>query len=267
MEKRMSKVSTLWSYLQVSLSLGADPYSRWQLALMLPRLELMRALRRPDRKQWQVKVKLGDRIIPLFLRTNDIFILKEIWRDNPYCPQWLRELSLSKVLDLGAHIGLATLRFKLCFPHATIHCYEPDVENFRLLSLNTQTYKDVILHPEAVGSTSGETVFYIHPDQHSSSSLHKPSAPGQAIEIPCIVRSLDDILTDIGRVDLIKFDIEGAEKEVFASSQLVHEIPYLVGEIKASDRELQEFLILFPYHKVEIINIASKMHFIHLQKR
>lgn len=34
------------------------------------------------------------------------------------------------IIDLGAHIGFATLCFKAQFPDTEVHCYEPDPENF-----------------------------------------------------------------------------------------------------------------------------------------
>lgn len=262
----MSKVKTSLDYIRLGLSLGADRRSRWQLALMLARLKLMQALDRLDERIWRVHLKFGKRAIPFFLRTSDIFILKEVWGDNVYCPEGLRASSISCILDLGAHIGLASLRFKLDFPNATIHAYEPDPENYRLLCLNTERFEDVVLHAEAVGSRSGETVFYVRPQRHSASSLLKPPDAEQVIEVQCTVRSLDDILESIGGANLIKFDIEGIEREVFAASQRVHEVFYLVGEVKANREELEALLKLFPYHKAVVKSISRKMHLIYLRR-
>lgn len=262
----MSKVRTLLDYMRFGFSLGADRRSCLSLALMLPRLKLMDALRRLDKRIWHINVRLGEKVIPLRLRTQDIFILKEIFGDDVYCPQWLCASPISRVLDLGAHIGLATLRFKLCFPQATIHAYEPDPENYWLLCLNTKMFEDVVPHAEAVGSISGETIFYVRPQRHSGSSLLKPSGAEKVIEVRCTVRSLDDILEGTDGADLIKFDIEGVEREVFAASRRIHEVPYLVGEIKATREELSKFLTLFPHHSAAVRDITSKMHFIYLQR-
>jgi FkbM family methyltransferase len=262
----MGKVRTLWDYIKLGFNLGADRKSRWRLALMLPHLKLMRALNLLDERIWQVRLKFGEGAIPLLLRTSDIFILKEVWGEDVYCPKWLRDSPISSILDLGAHIGLTTLRFKLCFPNTTIHAYEPDPENYQILCLNTEMFKDIVAHAEAVGSVSGEAIFYVRPQRHTASSLVKPSDAKQVIEVQCTVRSLDDILEHIGGADLIKFDIEGVEREVFAASRRVHEVPYLVGEIKGKQEDIEQILALFSNHKAEVRSATPKIHYIYLRR-
>jgi len=43
---------------------------------------------------------------------------------------------------------------------------------------------------------------------------------------------LDDILTDVGGVDLVKFDVERVEYEVFSAARHVCDVRVVVGEIK-----------------------------------
>jgi hypothetical protein len=81
------------------------------------------------------------------------------------------------------------------------------------------------------------------------------------------VKSLDRILADIDSpVDLVKFDIEGNEYDVFSHSQLVHGVSYIIGEIKASQESLKHFLSLFPHHKSFVNHLTSKMHIIFLKR-
>ena len=130
-----------------------------------------------------------------------------------------------------------------------------------------QSFNGVVLHQEAVGVASGEGVFYTNPQRRSASSLVKPKDTRGVVEVRCQVRSLDDILNDIGGADLVKFDIEGMEYEVFSHSSLVHEVHYLVGEMKASEEELKRFLALFPHHEAQVRSGTAKMQVVYLRKR
>lgn len=263
----MGKLRTLWNYIKFGFQWGTDWRSRWLLASMLPRYKLQCALGINDEKVRSVNIRLAKQRVPLHFRAQDIFVLHEILTEDPYCPDWICESQPMRIVDLGSHIGMATIQFKAHFPNSLIHCYEPDPDNFRLLKLNTQSLDGIVLHQEAVGAITGEGIFYVQPRRHSASSLIAPSSVRDAIALRCCVRSLDDILTDIGEADLIKFDIEGAEEEVFAHSRLVHDVKFIVGEIKANEEGIKRFLLLFPFHKAKVKSITSKMHFVYLEKQ
>ncbi len=264
----MSKVVTLLRYMRFGLKIGADRRSQWLLATMLPRFKLAHALGLPTEQVWHVSLRMKQVVVRDFhFRTQDICIMHEIFTENPYCPDWLRSEPIAKIIDLGAHIGLATLQFKIHFPNAIIYCYEPNPYNFQLLTLNMRTFNNVVLCQEAVGSASGEGIFYINPQRHSASSLIKPKDAGDILEVRCRVRSLDDILENAGGTDLIKFDIEGMEYEVFSHSRLVHEVHYLTGEMKTSKEELKQFLALFPHHEAQVRDVTAKMKVVYLRRR
>jgi FkbM family methyltransferase len=263
----VSKLGTLWRYARLGRSVGADEWSRWVLATMLPRFKLMRALGFRDEHVCQVSLQLANRSVPFSFRSQDIFILYEIFAGNPYCPDWLEHMSPKVIADLGAHIGLATLQFKARFPEALVHCYEPDPDNFRLLTRNMQSFSSVVLHREAVGAVSGESVFHTQPERRSASSLLTPQERAGTIEVGCVVRSLDDILSELGGADLVKFDIEGMEQEVFAASRLVHKVRFVVGEMKANDDEVKRFLALFTHHQTHVNRLTAKMHLVYLWRR
>ena len=56
------------------------------------------------------------------------------------------------IIDCGANIGLSVIYLKQLFPTATILAFEPDNQNFSLLSRNVSSFKfdDVQLKNEAV---------------------------------------------------------------------------------------------------------------------
>ncbi len=267
MVELIGKMNTLWRYAKVGWERGADWRSKCLLATMLPRFKLARALGINSERIYCATLRWRGYFLPFYFRAQDIFIMYEILAGNPYIPAWLDQSPPNHIVDLGAHIGLATLSFKAHFPGAFIHCYEPDPDNFQLLKLNTAGLPGVFLHPEAVGARSGEAVLYVNHQRHSASSL-KPERKGEAMtEVRCVVKALDEILAMIGSVDIIKFDIEGLEYEVFASSRLAQSVKCIVGEMKAEFADLERFLALFPGHDARWVSVAQKMYLIYLWRR
>ncbi|HWB52519.1 MAG TPA: FkbM family methyltransferase [Stellaceae bacterium] len=131
----------------------------------------------------------------------------------------LRELSVpldqppARILDLGAYAGYAAVYLATLYPDAEIVCVEPSPANFRLLTLNTSAYPRIRRINAAVWSrtaTLSVTGFELG-DWGTHFAAGSDAGGTQAW-------SVDDILRIAGwdRADLIKCDIEGAEREVFA---------------------------------------------------
>ena len=260
----MSKFNTGLKYVSMGLGLGADVYSKWVLASMLPRLRLHKALGLSTSNVYTATVQLEELARTLYFREQDIFTFREVLFGEGYLRPDLRKKPLRCIVDLGAHVGLAATRFAAAFPQARVHCYEPDPENFRLLQLNTQDVPNISVHHEAVGIASGKANFYINSERHTASSL-KPNQSEACKIAVCNVKPLDAIIEEVGgAVDLIKFDIEDLEYQVFSQSQLVHHVNRLVGEIKAPLTEIDRFLSLFPSHTPETRQAAKHMYYIYL---
>lgn len=258
----VSKIRTLWRYTLAAWTLGDSLVSRWVLATLLPRLKFHLL---DEEKVYEVWIRIGSVRRTLYLRPCDIFVVYEVLWSNPYIlPEMLRKPPRC-ILDLGAHIGLATLRFKATFPEAIIHCYEPDPENFRLLERNTKGLPGVVLHQDAVGPEDTTATLYVLPGRHSASSLRRPPEEMVFREVLCKVSTLDSILANLGLpVDLLKFDIEGIEYEVFSSSRRVQEVPWIVGELKGETGQIKRFVRLFPHHCARLIWLTQKMALVYL---
>ena len=260
----MSKLTTLCRYARFGLRAGSDLRSKLVLATALPRLKLSRAFGLKEGGVCNAEVTIGPLKRRIYFRQQDIFILYEVFGRGYVLPNMLEDPP-RVILDLGAHIGLATLQFIAYFPKAFVHCYEPEPENFELLRLNTSDLPQVSIHQEAVGAESGKAELYVDPLRRAGSSL-KPRK-GARIAIVCPVRSLDEILADIGEVDMIKFDIEGIEWDVFSRSMRVHTVGHIVGEIKAPYEKARRFLGLFPNHEGYLLPLADRMFLVYLRKR
>jgi FkbM family methyltransferase len=137
----------------------------------------------------------------------------------------LKELSVplarspARVLDLGAYVGYAAVYLAHLFPDAEIVCVEPSPANFNVLTLNTAAYPRIRRLNGAVWSTS--TRLTVNGYELGDWGTHfSAGSPGGA-EPQTQAWSVDDILRFAGwdRADLIKCDIEGAEREVFADRE------------------------------------------------
>jgi FkbM family methyltransferase len=113
---------------------------------------------------------------------------------------------------MGANIGVATLYFKFLYPKARITSYEPDSKTFELLQKNIigENLPSVIAINKAIGEANGNVFFWT--DVKTPGSLINGRRKNGSKKI--LVQSID-ILDEInGKIDLLKMDIEGAEKLV-----------------------------------------------------
>jgi FkbM family methyltransferase len=128
-----------------------------------------------------------------------------------------------RILDIGAHIGLATLYFKKLFPLAVIDCYEanPGVIQFLEENIFVNSLRDVTVHQLAV--SSGSLTFDVHrdtsPDLWWSTASSLPGGwtgtqTTKKLTVPAV--PLRDILRQ--RFDIVKIDVEGAEQEILHSA-------------------------------------------------
>ncbi len=142
------------------------------------------------------------------------FLLQEIFVESTYFFETTSARPV--IIDAGANIGMATLYFKKLYPEARIVCFEPDPENFALLTRNVEGngLTGVELHQAAVSDDEEPLVFFT---SHNASPLRNstirervPSA--HEIRVPAV--RLSGFIKSA--VDLLKLDVEGAEGRVLA---------------------------------------------------
>jgi FkbM family methyltransferase len=127
------------------------------------------------------------------------------------------------IIDAGANVGLASVFFAEKFPNAKILAIEPVESNFNQLCKNVKDYPNVTCIKKALWTTTG-TIQLFDPGMGEWSVRADPETkPGDA-PLPQIGSAecvtVSELMSQYGltRIDLLKVDIEGAEKEVFAAS-------------------------------------------------
>lgn len=125
----------------------------------------------------------------------------------------------ANIIDCGSHIGMSVLYFKYKYPDSKITAFEPDPDNFELLSKNIKenNIKNVTLINAAVSDKAGKSALYGNLDKNNWSwgnTIIKDAYLNYSDPKKCVVKTikLSDYIGD--RVDLIKLDIEGMEYKV-----------------------------------------------------
>ena len=124
------------------------------------------------------------------------------------------------VFDVGAAIGEYTVHFLRAFPNAVVYCFEPLPESFAKLVKRTVPYAGrVRLFPYGLHDHEGQLTLYVPPHPDGSSFFDKKG--GSSKKITVRVRRLDDVVREegISRIDFMKVDVEGTEKEVLAGGK------------------------------------------------
>jgi FkbM family methyltransferase len=158
----------------------------------------------------------------------DIVALREVFVDGEY--DLYVENKPQIILDLGAHVGDTALFYHDMYPDAKIYAIEAMPNTFEKLKKNVQGIVNIIPLNAAVTAKTGQVSFF----QNASSlgnSIHQRESGGEEFVVPSF--SLTDLLESINqdRVDILKFDIEGSEADLFAEIDTGSFAENYIGEI------------------------------------
>lgn len=113
------------------------------------------------------------------------------------------------VLDIGANIGFyAELLSGLVGEKGKVHCFEPDITNFKHLKNSCGSYSNIHLNNVAVADKAQTLKIYTSKELNVDHRTYKPDSYDQEIDIRAI--ALDDYMQG-HPVNFIKMDIQGFE--------------------------------------------------------
>lgn len=157
------------------------------------------------------------------LGTSDINVFVDIFRWGEYA--WEFAESPQVIVDVGAYTGLSTAYFAMRYPAAKIIAIEPDETSFELLLRNTAGFPNVQAVQAALWVESGSVSLSDPGYGHWGLQLAESVGPGMEAAgrlRGTSVRALtmNDVLRDyqLDKIDLLKVDIEGSEKELFSAA-------------------------------------------------
>lgn len=140
------------------------------------------------------------------------------------------------IVDAGAYIGDTSAYFLSKFESARVVSLEPDIRNYKIAKRNLNPYEDRVkllnkglYSEEAMMGISGEG---------TGVSL---SEEGSDVECLSMKELMSELSTN--RVDLLKMDIEGAEKDIFSSKNLewINKVHNLIVEVH--DKNFEKDLV------------------------
>ncbi|HMK20150.1 MAG TPA: FkbM family methyltransferase [Chitinophagaceae bacterium] len=165
-------------------------------------------------------------------------------RNNPFDFATLEEVILkeeynlsvnfnpSTIIDGGANIGLTSVFFANKYPKAEIVAVEPEEGNFEMLRRNTKKYENVRLIRAGIWSHSAILSVVDEGKGNNSFTVSEILSPKPG-SINAI--SIYDIMQQRNweTIDILKLDIEGAEKNVFESDyeQWLPKVKVLIVEL------------------------------------
>jgi FkbM family methyltransferase len=170
---------------------------------------------------------------PIYLRDNfsDKAIFLQVFVERQYVPINFDFPKIETILDGGANIGLASIFFTTMFPDAEILAVEPNKSNFELLYKNTKTYNSIDCHYGAIWDKE-EDIHITNPESLAAGFEVDRGAKNDNLLRGTTIQKLLG-LKKWSRIDLLKLDIEGAEKEVFnaADTNWLKKIRVLIIEL------------------------------------
>lgn len=201
---------------------------------------------------FKIKIKKFNVTHSLYITDDsDLDLLKEIFFNNEYHIEIDKEPEV--ILDLGSNVGMSVLYFNSQYPNAKIYAFEPNPEVYHKLLLNTQSIKNIYCHNQMISDTEGQQILHINQKQSMSSSIFERKGNDVSVIIESV--TIDSIMNRYGfsKVDLVKFDIEGAEYITFKSCRGLHRICNLIGEVHLDliNKTRQEFEHIFEGFRFE----------------
>lgn len=147
---------------------------------------------------------------------SDFNVLNQIFVDTQYDSyNYIKNPEI--IVDGGANIGLSTIFFKMKFPNSKIFCIEPELGNFQILESNTVQYENIELIRK--GLWGNTTSIFLNKGAFTVDNYISLSPTESTIEeILCI--SISDLMKEfnLSKIDILKLDIEGAEKNILCSN-------------------------------------------------
>jgi FkbM family methyltransferase len=146
-------------------------------------------------------------------RTSDLGCIEQVFLRKEYdCPY---KLEPRVIIDAGANIGAASLYFTGRYPQAKIYAVEPDKSNFDLLTRNCAGLENIVCLHAGLWPVSTVLSFVDAQAEKSAMSLKPAETAEETVPSVTIPELMERFA--IATIDILKLDIEGAERELFGT--------------------------------------------------
>jgi len=175
-----------------------------------------------------LKLGLSEKVIlpkipyPIYYRrkTSDIPTFNQIFTNKDY--EIDLEFEPKVIIDAGANIGLAAIYFANKYPEAEVICIEPEKSNYKILERNISNYNNISSFKRALSNLSNQDINVVDNGWGNWGFITESLEASKNQKVVDSVKTItiNEIMKDneIETIDLLKIDIEGAEKELFESN-------------------------------------------------
>ncbi len=169
--------------------------------------------RRLDQLEGIIRIDVPGLPFPVEMRarTSDTEVFRKVFLNREY--EIASFAPVQFIFDAGANIGLAAIDFANRFPMAKIIAIEPEASNFAMLQRNTRHYPNII--PIMAGLWPTSTYLHVRDPGYGKWGFMTEETNQQENTVKTV--TLNELVSNSGfrDIDILKIDIEGAEKEVF----------------------------------------------------
>ncbi|RYG06005.1 MAG: FkbM family methyltransferase [Chitinophagaceae bacterium] len=206
----------------------------------------------------------GIRNVEMRTYEGDLQMFYEVFFERAYATDVAKNKQPLTIIDAGSNIGLSALFFLDEFETDKIFCIEPDGYNLKLLHKNLRNEvvsgKAKIIEA-ALSNTDGNASWH-----HSSRSYNSRLDTSEASELTVKTLTLNSIINEeqIGSIDILKIDIEGAEKLVFegdASWMTITKNIIIEIHGQAETESIPALLRTNGFHVTKLENMYSSVFF------
>ena len=155
--------------------------------------------------------------VAIRVNTSDIQVFKQMFFANDSNYDIHMDIKPKIIVDGGANAGYASIYFANKYPDAQIIAVEPEVSNVEILRENTASYQNIRVLQAGIWNRRAFLKIRNQEDEHWAFQVQESECHEGAIE----AITIEDImkLSRTEFIDILKLDIEGAEKEVFSGRQ------------------------------------------------
>ena len=166
----------------------------------------LRVFLRKRKKHGTIALRIPGVAHPLTLRagTSDLYMFEEVFLQGEYALD--QPLDPKLILDIGANAGFASVWFANRYPQAKVIAVEPDPSNAAVLRKNVEPYPNVRV---IEGAVWWESTTVALDDRGDKSGIQVRAGDGGVRAM-----TIDEIAGGT-KIDILKLDVEGAEKELF----------------------------------------------------
>lgn len=175
-----------------------------------------------------VNIPQSKNSISIRKKSSDLAVFNQVFLDEEY--QLPIVIKPKLIIDGGAYVGYSSIYFANKYPEAKIIAVEPEISNFELLKKHTSVYPNIkavragIWYRRAfleINNPKAEKwMFQLRETNSTKNSI-------QAITIENIMK-----LENTNHINILKLDIEGAEKELFShETQWLSKLDILILEL------------------------------------